>query len=126
MNVLIVDDSTFIVERIAELLLELDSIKKVYKAGSFAEGEQMFATLQPDVVLLDINLPDNTGINLLRKIRAQDRSVYIVMITNQSSDYYRRVCFLLGANFYVDKSVEFDKIPDIIHQIKDFRKIGIQ
>jgi DNA-binding NarL/FixJ family response regulator len=64
--------------------------------------------------LLDINLPDKSGIELLRKIKEDYKKTKVFMITNQANDYYKDMCKKLGADNFFDKSIDFNLIPDLI------------
>jgi DNA-binding NarL/FixJ family response regulator len=66
------------------------------------------------MVLLDINLPDKSGIELLRKIKKEYKKMKVFMITNQANDYYKEICKKLGADHFFDKSKDFNLIPDLI------------
>lgn len=125
-KVLIVDDSRFIVHRLTVMLEEISTIQHIFTAGTYAEGNKLINEVQPQIVLLDINLPDNTGVELLRTVRKKNKAVKIIMITNQVNDHYRRICGLLGANYFVDKSNEFEIIPDIISQIQSSDLLQVQ
>ena len=63
-TVLIVDDSILIMERMIEILEEIENISFVVHAGNYREGIEVLNQLKPDMVLLDINLPDRSGIEL--------------------------------------------------------------
>jgi DNA-binding NarL/FixJ family response regulator len=114
---LIIDDSLIIIERFIEILNEMDNIETVFYANNYTEGLQMLKDIKPDIALLDINLPDKSGIELLRIIRQQQLDTKVIMITNQATDHYKKVCATLGANYFFDKSNEFEQIPAIISAI---------
>jgi DNA-binding NarL/FixJ family response regulator len=114
---LIIDDSLIIIERFIEILNEMDNIETVFYANNYTEGLQMLKEIKPDIALLDINLPDKSGIDLLRIIRQQGLDTKVIMITNQATDHYKKVCATLGANYFFDKSNEFEQIPAIISAI---------
>ncbi|MDR3716375.1 MAG: response regulator transcription factor [Puia sp.] len=113
-TVLIVDDSLLIVERMIPILEEIENISFVVQAGSFREGLEVLDTLNPDMVLLDINLPDRSGIELLRIIREKHTEIIVLMISNQADDYYREICRSLGARHFLDKSKDIDFIPEVL------------
>lgn len=73
---------------------------------------------KPDLVLLDINLPGKSGIELLRKIKGSGSECEVIMITNHADDYYKKVCRDLGADYFLDKSIEFSMLPEIIGNIQ--------
>ena len=112
--VLIVDDSLVIIERFIEILNEINDIELVLYASNYAEGQQLLTEIKPDIALLDINLPDKSGIELLRHIRDLGLGIKVIMITNQATNHYKKICASLGANHFFDKSNEFEQIPDII------------
>ena len=109
-TVLIVDDSILIMERMIPILDEIENISFVVQAGSFREGIEVLNTLKPDMVLLDINLPDRSGIELLRVIHEQHTEVAVLMISNHSDNYYREACRRLGARDFLDKSKDMDRL----------------
>jgi DNA-binding NarL/FixJ family response regulator len=114
-HLLIVDDSPLILGRLRNLLEGVAGLKSIGGAGSFTEAMQHLADpMPPDIVLLDINLPDRNGIELLRYIRLHHPDVVVVMLSNQSGAFYRDLCMSLGAAYYVDKSTEFLSIPTIL------------
>lgn len=112
--VLIVDDSYLIIERLTDMLEELENIGSITHAYTVAEALDAIKKSKPDVILLDINLPDSNGIDMLRIVKQDYPGIIVVMLTNQANDYYRQLCLKLGADHFIDKSKEFDLIPDII------------
>ena len=112
--VLIVDDSMLILERMMLMLAEIRNIQFVVHAGSYDEAIELLQGVTPDLALLDINLPDKSGIELLRTIKDKFRDVIVFMITNHANDYYRKQCKTLGADYFFDKSKDFNLIPEVI------------
>ncbi|HEY4062955.1 MAG TPA: response regulator [Puia sp.] len=114
-TVLIVDDSILITERIIPILEDMENISFVLHAGSYKEGLESLSRLSPDMVLLDINLPDKSGIELLRVIRERKMEIAVLMISNHADTYYREICQKLGARAFLDKSNDMDLIPMILN-----------
>ena len=113
-TVLIVDDSILIMERMIPIMEEIDNISFVVHAGSYKEGLEVLSRLTPDMVLLDINLPDKSGIELLRLIRERHPKIAVLMISNNADPYYRNICKKLGAQHFLDKSTDIDRIPSVL------------
>lgn len=113
-TVLIVDDSNLVVERLTEMLKELKNVDNIYSAGNFTDAINILQNTPPDILLLDINLPDISGIELLRVVKNKYPAIMVTMVSNQSDRYYKELCRKLGADHFVDKSKNFDIIPDII------------
>jgi len=115
--VLVVEDSLMIITRIYRLLQELENIKLVVHAANYAESMKMIIGMNIDVVLLDINLPDKSGIELLQEIKSSHPGIKVIMLTNHASDNYREICTYMGADYFLDKSNEFEKIPEAIRTV---------
>jgi DNA-binding NarL/FixJ family response regulator len=113
-TVLIVDDSILIMERMIPIMEEIENISFVVHAGSYKEGLEVLSRLTPDMVLLDINLPDKSGIELLRLIRERHPEITVLMISNNADPYYRNICKKLGAQHFLDKSTDIDRIPSVL------------
>ena len=113
-NILIVDDSAMIIDRLELMLKGLENVQSVARAGTYSDALSIINQNLPDVAILDINLPDKSGIELLRHIRREHDSVIVIMLTNQGDEYYRNLCTLWGAQHFLDKSTEFEKVPMII------------
>ncbi len=127
-KVLVVDDSPIIVERIFQILGELDCITFIAKATNFSEAVTLLNEQIFNIVLLDINLPGKNGIELLSYIKANYPDIKNIMLTNQSDDYYRNLCQNLGSDSFIDKTSEFENIPHTIlkYYNESFAANGVQ
>ena len=114
MKVLIVDDSPLIVKKFEELLKDFKEITDLTSCATYAHAIAILENLKPDLAILDIDLPDKSGIDLLRYLRNNNFDTTIIMCTNQSDDYYKDWSRKLGADFFIDKSKEFEKLPLLI------------
>jgi DNA-binding NarL/FixJ family response regulator len=110
-TVLIVDDSILVLERMIPLIAEIENISFVVHAASYKEGLEVLSRLTPDLVLLDINLPDKSGIELLRVIKERQLEIAVLMVSNSAGSYYRDICKKLGALHFLDKSTDLDLLP---------------
>lgn len=113
-TVLIVDDSILILERMIPIMEEIENISFVIHAASYQEGVEVLSRLTPDMVLLDINLPDKSGIELLRLIGERHLKTAVLMISNNADIYYRNICKKLGASHFLDKSTDIDLLPSVL------------
>ena len=116
-SILIVDDSLLIMERLQTMLRGLKNAGAVESAGDYPMTVQLLANGSFDIVLLDINLPGRSGIELLRHIKTLYPQTTVIMLSNQSGPYYRGLCKRLGADYFVDKSTEFEDVPVIISSL---------
>ncbi|HEX8331450.1 MAG TPA: response regulator transcription factor [Segetibacter sp.] len=117
MTVLIVDDSPIIITKLVELLEEVRTIKTIKSSNSYIQAVESIDGHTPDVVLLDINLPDKSGIQLLRYVKNKLPLTIVIMVTNQNSTYYKNLCIDLGAEHFLDKSRDFETLPFILSSL---------
>ena len=117
MQVLIVDNSIQILDRLAQILSEMECIKSIYKAVSYQEATIFLKKNKPDVVLLDSGLRGNGTINLLKEIKKTGSAAPVIILSSCYDDYIVRECKSYGADFIFDKYHEFEKIPGVIDDI---------
>ena len=113
-TILVVDDYELIVDRLRALLEELEEVEMVWTARSYAESVAVLETRAPDIALLDIHLPDGNGIDLLGFIKSRYPLIRVIMISNQVNPSYRVLCQEKGADFVIDKSNDYEMIPNLI------------
>lgn len=113
-RVLIADDSEQIRERLAALLAESSQIRIIGQAGNIVEAMNAVRCLKPDTVILDIRMPGGSGIDLLKKIKTHYPAIKVIMLTNFDYDQYRRQCRQVGADYFLNKTMEFEKVVDLI------------
>jgi len=116
-KVLIVDDSNIVVERLSVIISETLSVSPVLISNTFNQAVDLINIELPDVVLLDIQLPGKNGIELLALVKSNYPSIKTIIVTNRASDYYKDLCEQMGADSFIDKSTEFEKIPGIIEKL---------
>ncbi len=114
-TIIIVDDSKIIVDRIIELLNELPYTGTILYAYNFEEGIKLIENKKADIILLDINLPGKSGIDLLKFIKEKTYFFsLIIVMTEDPSEAKKEVCAKLGAQYFLNKFSDFEMIPDII------------
>src|SRR4051812_23360020 len=116
-TILIVDDSILIIERVTEILKDLETVSSVNQVHSYPEAMAALNQSRPDIILLDINLPGTNGIELLRHLKKNDPAIVVIMFSNRGNTYYKELCKSLGADFFVDKSKGFEQLPAIISSL---------
>ena len=113
---LIVDDSSLVRERLAEKLSKLAHVEVIGSVGDAAEAYNVLSTSHPDMVVLDIQLPDGNGIDILARIKQLYKDTVVVMLTNHAYPAFREKCLAVGADYFFDKSTEFEKISEVFKQ----------
>jgi DNA-binding NarL/FixJ family response regulator len=114
MKVFIADDSNAVAERLADLLEDVPGAELVGRAGNVLEAVRGVHKMNPDALILDLQMPGGSGLDVLRAIRVDHPSLQVLICTNYPYPKYREECLSAGANFFLDKSSEFEKIPAIL------------
>jgi len=117
MRVFITDDSKIVVERLADLLKDVAGVEIVGQAGNALEAILSIQQTNPDAVILDLQMPGGSGLDVLRAIRQGHPRLKVLICTNFPYPQYRDECLAAGANYFLDKSADFDKIPVIFRQL---------
>ena len=117
MKVFIVDDSALVRERIIAMISENPGIEITGQAKNAQEGINSILKLKPDVVILDIRMPGGNGIEVLKNIKKNSSSPTIIILTNYPYPQYRKKCMEAGADYFFDKSTEFNKIIEVIKKL---------
>lgn len=86
------------------MLKGIAGINIVGQVGSVVEARLAIKELQPDLVVLDLQLGDGNGIEILRETKESNPSIRFVVFTNQSELQYRQRCADLGADYFLCKS----------------------
>jgi len=116
--ILIVDDNANFVDRMIGLLEEVENTRHIAVAANYDEARRLLVMENPDVVVLDINLPGKNGIELLKLIRQHNHACEVIMLTNHTDEYYRQQCRDLGARHFLDKSSDFGLVPNLISRYR--------
>jgi DNA-binding NarL/FixJ family response regulator len=117
MKVFIVDDSKVVVERLADLLQEVPGAQLVGQAGDVPEAVRGIRKTKPDALILDLQMPGGSGLDVLRAVRTEYPHLHVLICTNFPYPQYREECLTAGASFFIDKSSEFGKIPLILREL---------
>lgn len=115
--IFIVDDSKVLRDRLVSMLSEVEGIEVVGQAGNAAEAISGIRRLRPRAVVLDIQMPGGSGIEVLRTIKREAPPTVVVMLTNHTLAQYREKCMELGADYFLDKTRDLDKLTEIFQDL---------
>jgi len=118
MKIFIADDSAVVRERLIEMLSELPGIEIIGQAQDGLEATNLIKKLNPDVVILDIRMPRENGIDVLQNIKRDKQAPIVIMLTNYPYPQYRKKCMEAGADFFFEKSTEFEKVMEVVKKVK--------
>ena len=113
-TILIVEDDEKIIN-IIDRLLSGEGYATI-KAESGAHAMQMAARVKPDVVILDLKLPDFGGIQVLGKLKAMDETVQVIILTAHGSKVSVRSAMELGALNFLTKPFEFHELCEAVRE----------
>lgn len=117
-TVFIADDSLVVRERLVTMLNELAGTEVVGQAGNVATAISAIRKLKPDVVILDLLMPGGSGIDVLQNIKRASAAPVVIILTNYPFPGYRQKCLQAGADFFLDKTTEFDQIPILVETLR--------
>jgi DNA-binding NarL/FixJ family response regulator len=121
-RVLCVDDHPLLREGIAAMINNQPDMILVAEAASGSEGIQKFRELQPDITLMDLRLPDMSGIDSLIAIRTEFSEARIVMLTTFEGDVEIQRALEAGARGYLLKSMPPRDLVEVIRQVHAGKK----
>ena len=104
MKLLIVDDSDLLQARLKKSILDVDNTINIEQAYSVKQALDLFLSFIPCKIILDIALPDGSGIDLLKKFKIEKPDTKIIILTNFPTTEFRNRCMELGADYFFDKS----------------------
>jgi DNA-binding NarL/FixJ family response regulator len=126
MRVLVADDSAIIFEHLAEILASDPDIEMVGHATNISGTLRSLAGTHPDVVILDLHMPGGTGIDVLEWIKRNKLETAAVVLSNFPYPQYRARCAELRAVAFLDKSMQFDKVLEVLHELGDNHKVLVE
>lgn len=113
-QVLIVDDSAIVRLKLAELLQAEEQVQIVGGAACAAAAISSILELRPDVVILDLQMPDRDGVTVLEAAKQCHPAPVVIMLTNYVDEYHRLRCEAAGADYFLDKAKQFEEVPRIL------------
>lgn len=114
---LIVDDHPIIRDGLRKLLEMEQDILVIAEAGTGQQALDIARETQPDVVLLDINLPNMNGLQVASQLKADHNRTGIVLLTAYDDDEQVLHAMRAGASAYCPKDIEMDRLLEVIRQV---------
>jgi DNA-binding NarL/FixJ family response regulator len=114
--VFLLDDHEVVRTGLRALLEAAEDIEVVGEAGTVAEGLERIPASKPDIAILDVRLPDGSGVEVCREIRSAHPEIICIMLTSYADDEALIASIMAGASGYVLKQVgSFDLLDTIRH-----------
>jgi len=116
MRILIADDSVLIVERLQQMLSQHDQVEIVGCCSNGTDALKALRTQKVDLAILDIRMPELSGLEVLSIFRKENQSVKMIILSFNSSQHYHQLALQAGADFYINK-IDFEKLSILIAQL---------
>jgi DNA-binding NarL/FixJ family response regulator len=114
--VALVEDSILMRAHVAASLSDVKGVGPIWQAHDVPSALRLLGTLKPDVLILDIELPGQSGLDLLKVVRKED-TVVIIMLTIHDHPKMRQRAADLGVNYFFSKLSEFDRVADVCREL---------
>jgi DNA-binding NarL/FixJ family response regulator len=116
-RVLLADDHVLVRQGIRQFLDEAEGIEVVAEADDGAEALRLVETVKPDVAVLDIRMPEVTGVEATRRIKQHDPDVRILILTAYDDDPYVFALLKAGADGYVLKTARAEALVQAVRDV---------
>ncbi|MFD7744929.1 response regulator [Streptomyces sp. NPDC059698] len=116
-TVFLLDDHEVVRRGVHELLASEPDIEVVGEAGTAAEALVRIPATRPDVAVLDVRLPDGSGVEVCREVRSQDENIACLMLTSYADDEALFDAIMAGASGYVLKAIRGDELLNAVRDV---------
>ncbi len=128
-SVMVIDDSLIVRERLISLLSEIPGVEIVGQADNAASALDALPRLKPSVIILDISMPGGSGFVVLEHLQNHPPAPLIIVLTNYDHELYRKRAIKLGADYFFDKSSQFNEIKAVLEkhaaELEPVARVGI-
>jgi DNA-binding NarL/FixJ family response regulator len=118
-KLVIVDDHPIFRQGVVDTLSLEKDLEVIGQAANGTEGLEMILDLQPDVAIVDVNLPELNGQHLTKQLRAQKSPTLVVLLTAYDDSSQAVHSMTAGARAYCSKDIDPAKLVDAIHHVCD-------
>src|SRR5216110_88411 len=120
-RVLICDDHEVVREGLRTLLSRRQDVAVVGEAGTMQEAIDTAAKAKPDVVIMDVRLPDGSGVEACRAIREARPETHVIMLTSYADDEALFASIIAGAAGYLLKDAKSQTVLDAVNAVAQGR-----
>ncbi|MFH8513912.1 response regulator [Streptomyces gelaticus] len=116
-TVFLLDDHEVVRRGVHELLSSEDDIEVVGEAGTATDALVRIPATRPDVAVLDVRLPDGSGVEVCREVRSRDENVKCLMLTSYADDEALFDAIMAGASGYVLKAIRGNELLNAVREV---------
>jgi DNA-binding NarL/FixJ family response regulator len=120
MKVFVVEDSSAVRERLVEMIRDVNDVEVVGEAATYDTAVAGIINTRPDVAVLDIKLANESGsgIDALIEVRKTLPGIRAIILSNYSTPQHLKASADAGAEYFLDKSIDFERVGEILEQMK--------
>ena len=118
MKILVIDDLTAVQVHLKELLADVEDVDLVGVAQEVKQATELALSWKPDVLILDIPVRGGRGIDVLQAAKSAKPATVVIISTIFSGADDRKAWLKRGADFFFDKSTEFETIAGVLRNLK--------
>jgi DNA-binding NarL/FixJ family response regulator len=117
LKILIADGAALVRERLSLRVSEISRVEVVGQAKDKGEAILLFDLMEPDAVILDVQMPGGGGLDVLRHVKGKRPEVAVVVMTTFPSSIHREASAKGGADFFVDKANDIGEIIRVVNAL---------
>ena len=119
LRVFLVEDSAVIRERLTETISSIEHVEVVGHAETEADAIAALQAAACDAVVLDLQLKEGHGFNVLKAMRSASagRRIIVLVLSNYATPQYRGRSMEIGADYFFDKSREYDRLCEVLEEL---------
>jgi YesN/AraC family two-component response regulator len=117
MTILIADDFAPIRKSLRRMLEFRSNVTHIVEAADGTEAHDLLARMKPDVLILDIQMPGKTGLEILQDTTLDLSTTTVIVLTNHSDGGHQKQSRRYGADYFFDKTTECEKIIAVLEEL---------
>jgi len=122
-RIVIVDDHSLFRSGLVNLIRDMEPFEIAGQAGDGMEALKVIQDTDPDLVLVDINMPEMNGIQLVKAVREKDQSIRLVMLTISKQEQDLMGAIQAGANGYILKNAEPEDLEEALRGVMEDQSV---
>lgn len=122
MVLFVINKSKILTEKLVSIVNETGSVETIYTAGTYSVAIEFLHRIQPDIVLLDMDLPGSEPVKLMKEIKSMNSNVFFIVLFSQVNDIKKQYCKYAGVDFVFDKHHDLKKITPAISALTTNKK----